>query len=192
MLVGYARISTIDQNLDMQIDELKKAGCEKIFSDVASGAKVERIELQKAFEQIRKDDILVVWKLDRLGRSLKHLIQAVSELNERGIGFKSLKESIDTTTNGGRLIFHIFGALAEFERGIIQERTRAGLKAARARGRLGGRPRKMNKEKIETAQALYDARTMTISNICKQLGISKGTFYRYLQTPDCKKADIHN
>lgn len=192
MLVGYARVSTIDQNLDMQIDELKKAGCEKIFSDVASGAKVERIELQKAFEQIRKDDILVVWKLDRLGRSLKHLIQAVSELNERGIGFKSLKESIDTTTNGGRLIFHIFGALAEFERGIIQERTRAGLKAARARGRLGGRPRKMNKEKIETAQALYDARTMTISNICKQLGISKGTFYRYLQTPDCKKADIHN
>ncbi len=192
MLVGYARVSTIDQNLDMQIDELKKAGCEKIFSDVASGAKVERIELQKAFEQIRKGDILVVWKLDRLGRSLKHLIQAVSELNERGIGFKSLKESIDTTTNGGRLIFHIFGALAEFERGIIQERTKAGLKAARARGRLGGRPRKMNKEKIEMAQALYDARTMTISNICKQLGISKGTFYRYLQTPDCKKADIHN
>ena len=181
MLVGYARVSTIDQNLDMQIDELKKAGCEKIFSDVASGAKVERIELQKAFEQIRKDDILVVWKLDRLGRSLKHLIQAVSELNERGIGFKSLKESIDTTTNGGRLIFHIFGALAEFERGIIQERTKAGLNAARARGRLGGRPRKMNKEKIELAQTLYDSRTMTIQKICKQLRISKGTFYRYIK-----------
>lgn len=181
MLVGYARVSTIDQNLDMQIDELKKAGCEKIFSDVASGAKVERIELQKAFEQIRKDDILVVWKLDRLGRSLKHLIQVVSELNERGIGFKSLKESIDTTTNGGRLIFHIFGALAEFERGIIQERTKAGLNAARARGRLGGRPRKMNKEKIELAQTLYDSRTMTIQKICKQLRISKGTFYRYIK-----------
>ena len=181
MLVGYARVSTIDQNLDMQIDELKKAGCEKIFSDVASGAKVERIELQKAFEQIRKDDILVVWKLDRLGRSLKHLIQIVAELNERGIGFKSLKESIDTTTNGGRLIFHIFGALAEFERGIIQERTKAGLNAARARGRLGGRPRKMNKEKIELAQTLYDSRTMTIQKICKQLRISKGTFYRYIK-----------
>ena len=181
MLVGYARVSTIDQNLDMQIDELKKAGCDKIFSDVASGAKTERVELQKAFEHLREGDVLVVWKLDRLGRSLKHLIQIVAELNERGIGFKSLKESIDTTTNGGRLIFHIFGALAEFERGIIQERTKAGLNAARARGRLGGRPRKMNKEKIELAQTLYDSRTMTIQKICKQLRISKGTFYRYIK-----------
>ena len=181
MLIGYARVSTIDQNLDMQVDALKVAGCEKIFSDVASGAKTERVELKKAMEQLRKEDVLVVWKLDRLGRSLKHLIQVVSDLNEQDIGFKSLQENIDTTTNGGKLIFHIFGALAEFEREIIMERTNAGLKAARARGRLGGRPRKMDKAKIEMAQALFDAKKTTVKNICKQLGISKGTFYRYIK-----------
>ncbi|MCF8346595.1 MAG: recombinase family protein [Bacteroidales bacterium] len=192
MLVGYARISTADQSKDMQLDELKKDGCKKIYQETVSGAKTERVELKKALEDLRKGDVLVVWKLDRLGRSLKHLIEVVSDLNECGVGFKSLKESIDTTTNGGRLIFHIFGALAEFERGIIQERTKAGLKAARARGRLGGRPRKMDKAKIEMAQALYDSRTMTIQKICKQLGISKGTFYRYLKTPDSEKGDICN
>ena len=119
MLIGYARVSTLDQNLDLQIDTPNGAGCEKVFSDVASGAKAKRVELKKALEQLRKEDILVVWKLDRLGRSLKHLIQVVSGLNEQTIGLISLQENIDTTTNGSKLIFHIFGALAEFEREII-------------------------------------------------------------------------
>jgi len=180
MLIGYARVSTIDQNLDMQIDALKVAGCEKIFSDVTSGAKTERVELKKAMEQLRKEDVLVVWKLDRLGRSLKHLIQVVSDLKKQDIGFKSLQESMDTTTNGGKLIFHIFGALAEFERELIRERTMAGLASARSRGRLGGRPKKMDKAKIGIAQTLYDKKTVSVKDICKQLGISKGTFYRYI------------
>ncbi|MDA3813754.1 MAG: recombinase family protein [Candidatus Cloacimonetes bacterium] len=181
MLIGYARVSTVEQNLDMQVDALNKAGCEKIFSDVASGAKTERKQLQDALRHIRKGDVLVVWKLDRLGRSLKHLIQIVSDLDDKGIGFKSLQENIDTTTNGGKLIFHIFGALAEFEREIIRERTKAGLAAARSRGKLGGRPRKMDESKIEMAQALYDKKSIPIKEICERLGISKGTFYRYIK-----------
>ena len=181
MLIGYARVSTADQSMDMQIDALKESGCEKIYTDVASGAKTERIELIKALEHLRKGDILVVWKLDRLGRSLKHLIEVVSSLDDRSIGFKSLKENIDTTTSCGKLIFHIFGALAEFEREIIRERTKAGLKAARARGRLGGRPRKMDKNKIQMVQTLYDANKLSVDEICKQVGISRGTLYRYLK-----------
>jgi DNA invertase Pin-like site-specific DNA recombinase len=181
MVIGYARVSTAEQNLDMQIDALKNAGCERIYSDVASGTKTERIELKKALEHIREGDVLVAWRLDRLGRSLKHLIHVVSELENRGIGFKSLQENIDTTTNGGKLIFHIFGALAEFEREIIKERTKAGLAAARSRGRLGGRPKKMDDVKIKMAQTLYDKKTVPIKDICMQLGISKGTFYRYVK-----------
>lgn len=180
MRIGYARVSTTDQSLDLQEDDLKKEGCEKIYKEVASGAKTERVELKKALEDLRKDDVLVVWKLDRLGRSLKHLIDVVTGLNDRGVGFKSLKESIDTTTSSGKLIFHIFGALAEFEREIIRERTQAGLKAAKARGRKGGRPRKMTKKKIEMAQTLYDADKLSVDEICKELGISRGTLYRYI------------
>ena len=181
MLIGYARISTTDQKLDLQEDALKKAGCEKMFSDVISGAKKEREGLNKALEHLRKDDILVIWKLDRLGRSLKHLIKIVEELNEKGIGFKSLQENIDTTTGTGKLIFHIFGALAEFEKDIIRERTIAGLKAARARGRKGGRPKKMDQKKIEMAQAMYDKKTIPVMDICRKLEISKVTFYRYIK-----------
>ncbi len=181
MLIGYSRISTPSQKLDLQNDELKKAGCEKIFSDVVSGAKTEREGLNQALKYLRKDDILVIWKLDRLGRSLKHLIKIVEELNENGIGFKSLQENIDTTTGTGKLIFHIFGALAEFEKDIIRERTIAGLKAARARGRKGGRPKKMNDKKIEMAQAMYDKKTIPIMDICRKLEISKVTFYRYIK-----------
>jgi DNA invertase Pin-like site-specific DNA recombinase len=151
MKVGYARVSTQEQNLSLQKDALKKAGCGKIFHDQVSGAKVKRPGLQEVKAYARESDTLVVWRLDRLGRSLNHLIETVTALEERGVGFQSLQESIDTTTSGGRLVFHIFGALAEFERNLIQERTRAGLAAARARGRQGGRPRALDAKK----QALY-------------------------------------
>jgi DNA invertase Pin-like site-specific DNA recombinase len=141
MLIGYARVSTSDQTLDLQKDALQKTGCDRIFTDTASGAKAERTGLDEAISHLREGDILVVWRLDRLGRSLKHLIETITALNNRDIGFKSITEAIDTTTSGGKLIFHIFGALAEFERDIIRERTQAGLNAARARGRKGGRPK---------------------------------------------------
>jgi DNA invertase Pin-like site-specific DNA recombinase len=141
MLIGYARVSTEDQNLDLQRDALKQAGCEQIYTDRVSGTKAERKGLTEALSHLRSGDTLVVWRLDRLGRSLRHLIDTVTDLQEREIGFKSLQESIDTTTSGGKLVFHIFGALAEFEREIIRERTKAGLTAARARGKSGGRPK---------------------------------------------------
>ena len=141
MLIGYARVSTQDQTLNLQRDALEKIGCSKIFTDTASGAATERKGLDEALEYVREGDSLVVWKLDRLGRSLKHLIETITYLNNRQIGFRSITENIDTTTSGGKLIFHIFGALAEFERDVIRERTQAGLQAARARGRIGGRPK---------------------------------------------------
>src|SRR3954463_15380130 len=155
MLVGYARVSTTDQTLDLQQDALTKEGCTKIFTDTASGAQAERKGLQEAISYVRAGDTLVVWKLDRLGRSLKDLITRITELNDRKIGFRSLTENIDTTTSGGKLIFHIFGALAEFERDIIKERTNAGLAAARIRGKLGGRPKALSPEKIKLARKLY-------------------------------------
>jgi DNA invertase Pin-like site-specific DNA recombinase len=184
MKVGYARVSTIEQDLAMQTDALEQAGCERIFQDKASGAKAERPGLQEALAFLRKGDSLVVWRLDRLGRSLKHLIETVGELEERGIGFQSLQESIDTTTSGGRLIFHIFGALAEFERNLIRERTMAGLQAARARGRKGGRPRALDNKRIQLAYQLYDERKQTVKEICEILGISKPTLYAYLSERD--------
>ena len=181
MKVGYARISTPDQKLDLQIDELKKDGCEKIFTDVASGAKSSRDGLEEALNYLRKGDILVVWKLDRLGRSLKHLIEVVADITEKEIGFKSLKESIDTTTTGGKLVFHIFAALAEFERDIIRERTKAGLAAARARGRNGGRKPKMDDKKVAMALDLLDKEKHSVQEVCKVFKISKATLYRYLE-----------
>lgn len=182
MLIGYARVSTHDQTLDLQTDALKHAGCEKIFTDTTSGAKFERPGLQDAMNHLREGDTLVVWRLDRLGRSLKHLIATITDLNDKGIGFKSLQENMDTTTSGGKLIFHIFGALAEFEREIIRERTNAGLQAARARGRLGGRPKIQTKDpkKIAFARKLYADQDMTVQEICEQLHISKTTLYRYV------------
>src|SRR5437588_13016269 len=184
MLIGYARVSTQDQTLNLQKDALEKLGCNKIFTDTASGSKAERTGLNEALEYVREGDTLVVWRLDRLGRSLKHLIETITELNNRKIGFKSIQESIDTTTSGGKLIFHIFGALAEFERDIIRERTQAGLTAARARGRLGGRPRKLDSAaKVAMARALYDDQTHSIPDICKTLGISRATLYRHLDAP---------
>lgn len=180
MLIGYARISTIDQNLDLQRDALKKAGCRKVFTDVASGANVERPGLTEAVAFAREGDTLVVWKLDRFGRSLAHLIQGVSELRDRKIGFCSLQENIDTTTSGGKLIFHVFGALAEFERDIIRERTMAGLAAARARGRLGGRRPVLNAKKIALAKSLYKDQSNSPSEIAETLSVSRSTLYRYL------------
>lgn len=180
MLIGYARVSTQDQTLDLQTDALKKAGCEKIFSDTISGAKTERKGLNEALEFLRKGDTLVVWRLDRMGRSLKDLIQKVSDLQDRNIGFKSLQENIDTTTSGGKLVFHIFGALAEFERDIIRERTQAGLQAARARGKMGGRPKSLTDKQINMLKSLYDDKNNSIDDICKTMKISRSTLYRYI------------
>jgi DNA invertase Pin-like site-specific DNA recombinase len=179
MLIGYARVSTDDQNLDLQRDALEKAGCEQIFTDRISGTKDRRPGLEEALSHLRSGDTLVVWRLDRLGRSLRHLIDTVTTLQERGIGFKSLTESIDTTTSGGKLVFHIFGALAEFEREIIRERTTAGLQAARARGRNGGRPKKLTNKQIQMLQHLAADRKHSVREICQTLGIGRTAFYRY-------------
>lgn len=179
MKIGYARVSTIEQNLDLQIDALKKVGCEKVFSDKASGVRSDRAGLINALEFCRADDTLVVWKLDRLGRSLKDLITTVNTLHAREIGFVSLQENIDTTTSGGKLVFYIFGALAEFERDIIRDRTQAGLHAARSRGRQGGRPPKLNKKQIAMAKKLMKDESNSIKDICATLNISKTTLYRY-------------
>jgi DNA invertase Pin-like site-specific DNA recombinase len=181
MLIGYARVSTADQTLDLQKDALQQAGCTRIFTDTASGAKAERIGLDEALSHLREGDTLVVWRLDRLGRSLPHLIETITGLNNRGIGFKSITES-NTTTSAGKLIFHIFGALAEFERDIIRERTQAGLHAGRARGRLGGRPKSLTPKKAQMAEALYKDKNNTIDEICKTLNISRATLYRYVKT----------
>ena len=181
MLIGYARVSTSDQTLNLQQDALEKIGCVKIFTDVISGSTTERTGLDEALSYVREGDTLVVWRLDRLGRSLKHLIETITNLNNRKIGFKSIQENIDTTTSGGKLIFHIFGALAEFERDIIRERTNAGLQAARARGRLGGRPKALTDKKQSMAQALYNDKSNSIADICKTLNISRATLYRYVQ-----------
>ena len=184
MLVGYARVSTEDQNLDLQRDALTEAGCERIFTDVASGAKDDRTGLAETLAFLRPGDTLVVWKLDRLGRSLKHLIETVTTLQARKVGFRSLQESIDTTTSGGKLIFHVFGALAEFERDLIGERTQAGLQAARARGRQGGRPRALDEKRLALARSLHKDPTNSGGEICRTLGISRATFYRHLPSPD--------
>jgi DNA invertase Pin-like site-specific DNA recombinase len=178
MKIGYARISTSEQSLNLQTDALEKAGCEKIFSDIASGAKDDRKELLAAIEFCRKGDSLVVWKLDRLGRSLKHLIETINILIEKKVGFVSVQESIDTTTPGGKLIFHVFGALAEFERELIRERTNAGLKSARARGRLGGRPKKLNQRKISYAKKQLNDPDTKVREIYEELGVSRSTLYR--------------
>jgi DNA invertase Pin-like site-specific DNA recombinase len=181
MLIGYARVSTTDQNLDLQQDALKATGCERLFADTASGAKAERPGLAQALTECRAGDTLVVWKLDRLGRSLPHLVETVRDLQGRGVGFRSLQESIDTTTSGGKLIFHIFASLAEFERDLIRERTNAGLAAARARGRKGGRPRSVDEKKVKAALSLKNDRSHTVKEICAALGISRNTYYKYVR-----------
>jgi DNA invertase Pin-like site-specific DNA recombinase len=184
MLIGYARVSTDDQNLDLQRDALEKAGCEQIFTDRVSGTKDNRPGLTDALSHLHTGDTLVVWRLDRLGRSLTHLIATVTALQERGVGFKSLTESIDTTTSGGRLVFNIFASLAEFERDIIRERTMAGLQAARARGRNGGRPKKLTRKQIEMLQHLAADKKHSVKEICQTLGIGRTAFYRYVKADE--------
>ena len=180
MLIGYARVSTDDQTLDLQRDALREAGCERIFEDHASGAG-ERPSLRDAFDHLRVGDTLVVWRLDRLGRSLKDLIDRAEALRTQGIGLRSLKEAIDTDSSSGQLIFHIFGALAEFERTLIRERTQAGLRAARARGRKGGRPKRLDKGKRAHAVELYRAKSHTVAEICALMDISRATLYSYVE-----------
>lgn len=191
MLIGYARVSKNEQNLDLQLDALKAAGCEKIFTDKITSLKEKREGLDEALEFLRPSDVLVVWKLDRLGRTLRHLIDLIESFNQRGIGFKSLKETIDTTTSTGKLIFHIFGALAEFERDIIHERTKAGLDAARARGHEGGRPRSLNSKKVKMLQDLYTGRKHSIPELCQMFAISKTTLYRYVEPEPVKTTATH-
>ena len=181
MRIGYCRISTPEQDLSLQVDALNAAGCKRIFQDVASGAKDDRPELNRLFDILRAGDELVVWRLDRLGRSLRHLINIVESLREQNVGFLSLTENFDTSTNGGRLIFNIFASLADFERELIRERTKAGLESARARGRKGGRPRKLNSNQVRTLKAMYDSRDHSLSEIARTFNISRPTVYKYLE-----------
>jgi DNA invertase Pin-like site-specific DNA recombinase len=180
MLIGYARISTLDQTLALQQDALTAAGCEQLYTDTVSGSVTTRPGLTEALSHLRPGDTLVVWRLDRLGRSLAHLIDTIRQLQEQGIGFRSLQEQIDTTTSGGKLIFHVFGALAEFERELIRERTHAGLQAARARGRLFGRPKVLSPQEVKQLRTLAKDDRNTVGEICHTLGISRATYYRYL------------
>jgi DNA invertase Pin-like site-specific DNA recombinase len=179
-LVGYARVSTHDQTTDLQLDALAKAGCSRVFSESSSGAQRDRPELARALDYVRPGDTLVVWKLDRLARSIKQLIETVECLQGKGIGFRSLTESIDTTTAGGKLVFHIFSALAEFERAMIRELTQAGLAAARARGRVGGRPRSLGVKDVEVAKTLLANPDITVEAVAARLGVAPATLYRYL------------
>jgi DNA invertase Pin-like site-specific DNA recombinase len=184
MKFGYARISTHEQNADMQIDQLQQAGCDEIFCDTASGTKTIRPALEQLLGKIRPGDVIVIWKLDRLGRSLRHLIELVNQLMEKNVGLKSLQDPVDTTSAQGRLIFNLFASLAEFERDLIVERTQAGLAAARARGRTGGRPQGLTdaaQRKAIAAEALYTRGELSVNAIAENLGISKVTLYRYLK-----------
>ncbi len=177
-LIGYARVSTPEQSAALQQDALVAAGCFRVFVDVAGGTKQDRPQLAAALDQLRPGDTLVVWRLDRLGRSLRHLIDTVTDLDARQVGFRSLTESIDTTTTGGRLLFHVFGALAEFERDLIRDRTTAGLEAARTRGRVGGRKPALTGDNLRVAQELYAGQQRTVTAIAKLLGVGRSTVYR--------------
>jgi len=179
-LIGYPRVSTAEQSVDLQTDELRAAGGVKVFTEQLSGAVDRRPQLDRALEQLRAGDTLVVWRLDRLGRSLRHPIDTVTGLDAQDVGFRSLRESIDTTTSGGRLVFHLLGALAQVEREVIRDRTVAGLASARARGRVGGRPPKLTVDQVRTARRLYEERALTVAEIGKVLGVSRTSIYRAL------------
>lgn len=188
MKIGYIRVSKQEQNEALQVDALQAAGCEKLFVDKMTGSTFERNGLEEALAYIRSGDTFVVWKLDRLGRSLQHLIATLGGLQEHSIEFVSLTEKIDTTTPGGKLIFHVMGALAEFERDLIRERTNAGLAAARARGKVGGRPRKLKTNgKVALARRMFADKNNSIQEICSTLGISRATMYRYVKEVESSK-----
>lgn len=179
MLVGYARVSTIDQNLDLQLSALRKAGCEKIYQDQISGTKKNQPSLTIALEILKKNDTLVVWKLDRLGHTVKGLIDLVNQLHQKNIHFKSITDNVDTSTPAGRFFFHVIASLAQMERELMAERTKAGLAAAKAKGRVGGRKRKMTQSKIESAKQLLASGTLP-RDVAQSLGISVPTLYRWL------------
>jgi DNA invertase Pin-like site-specific DNA recombinase len=179
-LLGYARVSTIEQKAHLQTDALKAAGCVRVWTDKASGTLDHRPKLDQVLDHLRPGDTLVVWRLDRLGRNLRHLIATITDLSAREVGFRSLTEGIDTTTPAGRLVFHVFGALAEFETALIRERTAAGLEAARARGKVGGRPRAMTPDKLAVARQLYDSHEHTLDAIAATIEVSRSTLYRHL------------
>ena len=179
MRIGYARVSTTDQSLDLQTDALKKSGCEKIFTDHGvSGAKTERPGLDEALGHVRKGDVLVIWKLDRLGRSLRHLLSIIEDLRQRGANFASIQDGFDTSTASGKMVFSVIGAMAEYERNLARERTKAGLASARARGRKGGRPKQLDEGQVKVAIALAEAGELMIREICEQVGCSRSTYYR--------------
>lgn len=190
MLIGYARVSTVDQNLALQREALSEAGCEKIFTEQISGAVANRPQLADAISYARSGDTIVVWKLDRLARSIKQLIDTIEALRVRGVGFRSLTEALDTTTPQGRLVFHMFGALAEFERSLIRERTQAGLLAAKRAGRTGGRPPKLTDEDIEAARAMLSNPDIGVASVAKRLGVSLATLYRYIPAARASAAEI--
>jgi len=181
MLIGYARVSTHEQSLDLQKDALEKVGCEEIYEDKVSGIVSTRPGLERIKQILRKGDTLVVWRLDRLGRSLRDLMEWMTYLENKQVGLKSVQESIDTTTTTGKLVFHIFAALAEFERNLIKERTQAGLAAARARGRLGGRPKSLDENKRKVVVDLYNKKELMVKEICEMMEISKPTLYSYIK-----------
>lgn len=187
-LLGYARVSTTEQDLALQLDALEAAGCYRVFRDIASGAKTARPDLDKLLDQIRPGDTLVVWKLDRLGRSLPHLVEVVNGLRDRGVHFRSLQESLDTSTAAGKLLFHLMAALAEFERDLIRERTNAGLAAARARGRKGGRPKALTPLQAMLARQMWEMREHPIAEIAGTLGVSRATIYRAIRALEPKQA----
>ena len=181
MLIGYARISTGSQSLDLQQDALLKAGCKKIYQDIASGGRDDRPGLNEALQNLKSGDCLVCFRLDRLGRSLRHLLDTMNYLNDRGIGFKSLNEAIDSTTPSGKLIFHFLASISEFEKSLLRSRVVAGLEAARSRGRVGGRPRSLDESSLKVAKALLEEKEISVGEICRTLGISKATLYRSLK-----------
>ncbi|KAA8815089.1 recombinase family protein [Bifidobacterium callitrichos] len=185
---GYARVSTAGQSADLQIDALEQAGCDRIFIDAASGAKAHRPELDHMIELLREGDVVVVWRMDRLGRSMQNLVELMNRFQELGVGFVSLTEAIDTTTPGGMLTFNLFAALSQFERDLIRERTQAGLEAARARGRTGGRPAKLDERRIDEIHRLYDSKTLTVRQIAELMHVSRSTVYRLLEERRTVKA----
>lgn len=192
MVYGYARVSTEGQDVALQQDALDRAGCDRIFTDVASGTRAHRPELDHMLDLLREGDTVIVWKLDRLGRSLQNLVELINDFNDKGVQFRSLTEAIDTSTPGGTLIFNIFGSLAQFERDLIRERTRAGLEAARARGRTGGRPQSLNGRQIEEARRLYESGSVTVNQIAAMMDVGRTTIYRCLQGNGNRRSDGSN